>query len=400
MLPAQLQKESFARYPPEARGLAVASLGVLRELPLAFLPSFLRELIEYDTRFPAERVAIEGQLRFLGAMSTGELAECFAGFARVTLPTSLAATDWVNRPLLFTEQMAAVLWSTGQMEGFRAAAAQYGTRLDAALKPEAPAVPRLGIAVIGRGATGTGEAVFAKLRPQGTTFTKLDATDGLAEVLAAVEARAKARPAAYAHWYVDGGEPEAHTAAVTGVAYGKLAGVRDALLARIEMETRKPGMGPEELRNVIAGLQPAEFGLRGDPVLDRFQVQLLTEGSGTQIFATTFAQWASREVLRRAEAETLLVRYAPRQRQRPMNELLASGGGTVELDPEGSLVDGEMGSYLQWINQQRLPGAARGMFLAWWEGRGQAVAISPTLPRGASSGSGLTLGQVLRTMES
>ena len=46
-------------------------------------------------------------------------------------------------------------------------------------------------------------------------------------------------------------------------------------------------------------------------MLDRFQVKLLTEGSGTQIFSTTFAQWTAREALRRAQSQTLLVRFAP-----------------------------------------------------------------------------------------
>jgi len=79
-------------------------------------------------------------------------------------------------------------------------------------------------------------------------------------------------------------------------------------------------MGPEFLRTLMARLRPADLGFSAadDPVLDRFQVKLLTEGSGTQIFSTTFTQWAAREALRRAQPHTLLVRFAPRQRQKPM----------------------------------------------------------------------------------
>jgi len=42
--------------------------------------------------------------------------------------------------------------------------------------------------------------------------------------------------------------------------------------------------------------RPADFGFSdaGDEVLNRFQVRLLTEGSGTQIFSTTFTQWEAR----------------------------------------------------------------------------------------------------------
>ena len=78
----------------------------------------------------------------------------------------------------------------------------------------------------------------------------------------------------------------------------------------------------------MLGLAPSSLGMNkaGDEVLDRFQVKLLTEGSGTQIFSTTFAQWATREALRRAQPLTLVVRFAPRQKQKPMNELLAGRG--------------------------------------------------------------------------
>ena len=122
------------------------------------------------------------------------------------------------------------------------------------------------------------------------------------------------------------------------------------------------------------------MGHAGDEILDRFQVKLFTEGSGTQIYSTTFAQWTAREVLRRAQAITLLVRFAPRQRQRPMNELLSSGNAHAELDPAGSLVDGDMAAYYHWINQQRLPGSDRSSFLVWFEGHSQALVVAPASP--------------------
>src|SRR5260370_30940239 len=71
---------------------------------------------------------------------------------------------------------------------------------------------------------------------------------------------------------------------------------------------------------------PEEIGLPGgahEEVLSHFQASLLTEGSWTQIFSTTFVQWTTRELWRRAQPVTILVRFAPRQRQRPMNELLS-----------------------------------------------------------------------------
>jgi hypothetical protein len=134
-------------------------------------------------------------------------------------------------------------------------------------------------------------------------------------------------------------------------------------------------------------------------VLDRFRVKLLTEGSGTQIFSTTFAQWAAREALRRAQPLTLLVRFAPRQRQKPMNEMLSVGTDSgAELDPLGSLVDADMGAYYNWLNQQRLTGAEHSSFLVWFENHGEAVAIGPSMPRGTESTSPTDLQKLISWM--
>ena len=114
-------------------------------------------------------------------------------------------------------------------------------------------------------------------------------------------------------------------------------------------------------------------------MLNRFQLSLLTEGSGTQVFATTFVQWAAREALRRAQPLTLLARFGPRQRENPMNVLLNEAQRRPELDPQGSLVDADMGAYYTWLNQQRLSGAERAAFLVWFEDHQEALAIGPRL---------------------
>ena len=62
MLPANLKPEQFSGYPPEARKLAIEYLGVFQRLPLSFLPNLLREVIDYDYRFPAERKTLEKEL--------------------------------------------------------------------------------------------------------------------------------------------------------------------------------------------------------------------------------------------------------------------------------------------------------------------------------------------------
>jgi hypothetical protein len=239
--------------------------------------------------------------------------------------------------------------------------------------------------------------LFRNLRKHGTYFPNIKPDDGLQKLLAAAAGRAQAHPVPYGHWYVDGGEQANHSTLLTCVSYKSIEPLRSALLKNMQAEISRPGMGPEELRTHLARLTPPDLGMdkAGDAVLDRFQVKLLTEGSGTQIFSTTFAQWTAREVLRRAQALTLIVRFAPRQRQRPMNELLSNSRTGAELDPTGSLIDADMGAYYQWINQQRLAGSEQSSFLVWFEGHSQAFAIAPTLPRGTESASALDLAQLV-----
>ena len=387
MLPSELKPEQFSAYPPQAKALVTGNLAVLRELPLSFLPGLLREAIEFDFKFPAERKTLENEIGCLARLSRDQRRQWFDRFAAITISPKLEHFDWVNSPAQFVEQLSAHLWTTQQLDTFRTAATDYSDRLRAAVPVQPPAVPRLGITVIGQGVESYDAPLFRRLRPHGAYFSRVSPDNGLRILLEAVSGRVKAHSADYAHWYIDGGDPFEHDPALTCVSYGALEPVRTAILRNMHSHIERPGMGPEMLRTIMAGWRPSDLGIKSsaDPVLDRFQVRLLTEGSGTQIFSTSFTQWAAREALRRAEPSTLFVRFAPRQRQRPMNELLVPGAQRPELDPLGSLVDADMGAYYNWLNQQRLPGAEKDAFLAWFEGHGAAVAIGPSVPRGTES---------------
>ncbi len=403
MLPRDLKPAYFAGYPPEARKLVTNYLAPLQQLPLSFVPGLLRELIDFDYKFPAERTAHEKELEYLSKLSPAQIKDCFDAFAQIRLSQELEDLDWPALPAQFVERLSAHLWATHQLDAFRKASNDYADRLHAAVPPETPPISRLGITVIGQGVASYGEPLFRKLRTHGAYYSRIDPENGLQHLLDAVAARAKEHPAPYAHWYIDGGESATHDSVLTTVSYSALEPTRTVLLRKMQEEIDKPGMGPEALRTTLAQMRPADLGMgkdgtgkdARDQILERFQISLLTEGSGTQIFSTSFAQWAAREVLRRAQPLTLLVRFAPRQRQKPMNEMLSAANARPELDFTGSLVDADFGAYYNWLNQQRLPGAEQSSFIVWFEGHNQALAIGPTTPRGTESTSAATLKQVL-----
>jgi hypothetical protein len=396
MQPSELKPENFNGYPPQARKIVTENLAALRLMPLCVLATLLREAIEYDYKFPAERRALERELANLRSLNAEQRKEWFADFERIQLSAALEKFDWINSPGQFVEQLSAHLWTTHQQDAYRRAAMEYGNRLQSASPPEPLPVPRVGITVIGQGVAASTLPLFRKLRANGAYYPHVNPENGLQHLLDFAGTRAKAQPAPYGHWYIDGGQQSGYDAVLTCVSYQMLQPARTALSAKMQKLIEQPGMGPEHLRSFMAQLRPADLGLDrvSDAVLARFQLKVLTEGSGTQIFSTTFAQWAAREALRRAQPLTLVVRFAPRQRQRPMNELLY-GNKEVELDPEGSLADGDMGAYYNWLNQQRLSGAAESAFIAWFEGHNEAVAIGPGIPRGTVSNAPTDLKQIL-----
>ena len=123
-------------------------------------------------------------------------------------------------------------------------------------------------------------------------------------------------------------------------------------------------------------------------------MSLLTQGSGTQLYSTSFVQAAGVELVRRAQPTTLLLRFAPRRKPASMNDMLDQRGQSPEMDAAGALVDADMGLYYAWLALQRQPGGEQARMLAYVEGQGEAFVVGPQATRGAESTTPLTLKQV------
>lgn len=408
MQPEDLRAEDFARYPSQGRAFAVANLAVLRQTPLAILPAMLGQVIDYDWRFPAERRDLAAQLRYLQGLSPAAFSDLMAPFAAIHLPAALSEIDWVNQPKVFEAQLSASLWSLHEIDAYRDAAERYRQQVQASLPQQLPAIPRLTIVIVGRGVEQTSLSLFRPLRPHGVLFTNVDSSSGLQVLLDALKARAREHPEEYAHWYIEGGEPEPAYGPAEGIAvcsYWVLAPTASQELKLlhqfVERASRQGPVGVEAVTSYLASLNPEDLKLEGnaaDAPLRRFEVDILTQGAGTQVFSTTFVQWAARECLHRAQPLTLLARFAPRQRMAPMNELLTYNPLKQPVDLDGSLVDADMGAYYTWINQGRLPGADNSRFLAWFESHNVALAIAPGLPRGTTSNQPASIQKILEWM--
>jgi len=397
---SDLQPASFAAYPPLARQFAEEHVNTLRQLPVIFAALLLREICEFDWMFPAEQAELREQLESL-KNGASALRASMADFAALPLSPDLAREPWAAQPERFAEKLTAYLWTVHAMDSFRTAATRYSEQLALERAHADPAVPRVCIVVIGKEAPAGQRALFSKLRPHGTYFTQFDSKGCVRSALAALDLRARTNPAPYQYWYVDGGALEIKNDEkdITTISYTALTPLREMILDKIHASRTSGAVGPEDMRSQLFQMRPEQFQaaqVPGNDVLQHFELRLLTEGSGTQIFSTTFVQWAGREILRRARPRTLLLRYAPRQIERPMNELLTSSAPEQQFDPQGSLIDGEMGAYYTWLNLMRLPGSETSTFVACHEGGIEAVAIAPAMAKGAESKQLCTLEQILR----
>jgi len=369
---------------------------------MPLVPILLREIIAYDWKFPSERRELDAHLVYLATLTPTALRELTSGFAALALAADLNGSDWAADPEGYMERLTASLWSTHQMPQFRTTAERYTAHVRAAAPAPLETVPRLGVVILGRGVAPGKQVLFRKLRREGIYLNRIQASDGVQVLLDAMKQRAQkqAGSQSYEHWYIDGGSiapGEATGETLTQISYEALEPARRLLLERAQQVVASGGGGPEALRTLMMHLQPKELGFTSandDPLLTHFQLSLLTEGSGTQIFSTTFVQWAARECLRRSQPSTLLLRFAPRQRQQGMDELLR-GATSAGPDPEGSLVDADMAAYYTWLNMLRLPNVEQVRFLARHEDGNEAVAIGPGLPRGTTSSSQFDMHKLL-----
>ncbi len=179
------------------------------------------------------------------------------------------------------------------MDAFRAASERYMKDFRAAQPDVPPPVPRLAIVLIGQGIANNSYPLFRKLRREGVYFRQVNSSGGLESIRKLLESRAASHPAPYGHWFIDGGDTSMSRPDVALVSYLKLAAVRTRLTTKMAnaFESR---MSSEALRTMLAEITPEDLGLKSggnDEVLDRFKVSLFTEGSGTQIYSTTFVQW-------------------------------------------------------------------------------------------------------------
>jgi len=124
-------------------------------------------------------------------------------------------------------------------------------------------------------------------------------------------------------------------------------------------------------------------GLKSQPRLSRFLVDLYLSGNGALIFSNAFVQWAACEALRRARPRVLVTRFGLRAKPKPFtgiaifeNQRRVSALPEVD-DPQGSSVDALMLARYAMLAVERYPEAAHTVFLAIAESANSAYLLLP-----------------------
>jgi hypothetical protein len=397
MTPAKLVAASFDLYPKTAREFAVEHLPLLQRLPLAVCPSFLQQIQNLDTSFPAEQDTLRRQCDLLQNLAPDRYAALAAPLDSLSIPKSLVTMDWVHAPAAFITELTAHLWSSGQVNQFRAGT----SALFAVIPSREDTTHRLVFVVLGQGAQVESGKALRKLSKCGVLLNSLKAETAFQDIQSAMAEHAARATAPYASWYIDGGTISAEMASrlptTVAVSYPGLAKLRERVLERMQAGLTSGSGGAEQMRTRLTSTSPNDVGaaeITRDPILQRFYTELFTESSGPQIFSTSFVQWAGREIARRAQPQTLLLRYALRQSHRDLNEMVASAQ-MLSFDPQGSFRDAEMGAYYNWIEMQRITAPGKLTFVAWVEDHPFAVIVGANSPAGTVCSTPMILAQAL-----
>jgi hypothetical protein len=379
---------------------ASAQLPLLQTLPVPLAAIMMQQIARAGRLFPIELRELNQTLQSLTSPRQPSTEQAVQLFAKLRLSPEMQRVDWRTDPAGFVERMTTELWGSSQIGDLREAAKLLMPSASISTTP-ASKPARFVVIVLDQDLSSATQppTLFRKLRPHGTFFPNVKDQQGTKTLTEWIASRAAAHPEPYAHWQLSGARAaETSPAPVVYLSYEDLQNTRQRLLTRFNTARNTAAAGgPEGLRQALLYLTPEQLGLASikDPVLQTFTMDIFTEGSGTQLYATTFVQWTIREALRRAQPRTLLARFTPRSEATSMDLRFTHPELEPSPDKTGSLVDAEMGSYLSYLNLKRLPDATDANFLVWHEGYGQALLIGSGMPAGSNSPSVMTIKSLL-----
>jgi hypothetical protein len=391
--------------------------GLLKRLPLTFLPFVNQQIHEWDYLFPNERKSVQQLLLYVASLSEAQSAALFQDV--VQLEEKMGVRHWqfsteeqtiqnssqLARSPYFQEWRKAVqaVFDASDKNATEAKRAGGGSRNRLVLLDLPKRLP-VDPAKAWRHWQGIGKPLAVDLSSVGNTqspfemlLTGMPGAGGghSGGLVRAAWDRPEASPAET--WVVDAGrgavdavltsEPSAATAP-RGIllSHARLEKYRQSFSH--EMNTMRKDLADadavfDRLRKVdVTPWCPAEVA--ADPAIREFLRALYLSGNGAVIFDNSFVEWASSEALRRARPAFLAATFGVRSKPKPFTSVAVfdSPDQVNPLpavdDPEGSSVDAQMLALYVWLAATRYEEYQRStVCVCLAESIGQAYVVAP-----------------------
>ncbi|MBZ5668711.1 MAG: hypothetical protein LAO04_03165 [Acidobacteriia bacterium] len=362
--------------------------GLLKRLPMTFLPYVNQQLREWDYLFPNERQSVLRLLLYVEGLNQEQCSDLFRDV--VQLEEKMGVRHWQFSTSEQTILNASLLArSPYYQEWRRAVQAVFDAAEQHALRTNGAAVKsrnRLVLLVIPRPLPvdpasvwrrwqGVGRPLKLDLALSGESPSPLEtllagipsAAGGRSGGLLDVALRRPDAPPANA-WVVDAGtslvdhvlkpEPTRTTAdQAILLSYWRLAPYRESFSR--EMNTMRKDLADadavyDRLRKVdVTPWCPPEVA--SQPAIREFLRSLFLSGNGAVIFGNSFVEWAASEALRRARPSFLAAQFGVRSKPKPFTGV-ALFDNPDQINPlpavddlPGSAVDAEMLALYVWL---------------------------------------------------
>jgi hypothetical protein len=414
--------------------------GLLKRLPLTFLPFVNQQLHEWDYLFPYERQSVLRFLVYVAGLNEQQCSNLFRGVMQ--LEERMGVRHWQFSTTEQTIENASLLARSPYYQEWRRAvqavfdaAEQHALRIDVA---SGKSGRRLILLVLPRPLPldptkvwhkwqGIGRPLKLDLASTGETHSPSETllggipstvgerSGGLLDVALG---RPDAPPADT--WVLDAGtslidyvlkrEPAGATAApAILLSYGRLASFRESFSH--EMNTMRKDLADadavfDRLRKVeVTPWCPPEVA--SEPAIREFLRALYLSGNGALIFGNAFVEWAASEAFRRARPSFLVAHFGVRSKPKPFTAVVLFENPD-QLNPlpsvedlPGSSVDAQMLALYVWLAASRYEEYQRStVCVCLAESLSEAYVVAPpefSLWHEAQPGALDRLGAALRT---
>lgn len=366
--------------------------GVLKRLPLTFLPFVNQQLKQWNYLFPRERQSVESLLLYVASLTPQQSANLFRNM--VLLEEKMGVRQWQFSTAEQTIQNSSQLARSPYFQEWRHAvqavfdaADQHarnagnasGEKKNRLVLMEIPQPLTLDAAKAWRRWQGIGRPIQLDLSLATKSNSALEfLLDGMPNdkgvpfggLLSACCRRPQASPGDT--WVVDAArhlvdsvlrseQASASTSTPILLSYGRLDEYRQNFSH--EMNTMHKDLGDadavfDRLRQVeVAQWCPAE--VNADPAVREFLRSLYLTGNGAVIFGNSFAEWAASEAFRRARPSFLSVQFGTRSKMKPFTGV-AVFDNPDQVNPlpavddlPGSSMDAQMLALYVWLAARR-----------------------------------------------